>query len=145
MTKEIYNYLVMHILDMQKNKLSMISKYAMDYDKYTAALDLLNGYIKGIEHYLNNTSIMEGEHEAPFVIIGSTVVVREKSSGKVHSFTIVPPSRSHSPNSDSKPVSCFCGFGSSLLLKKEGHQVSVERPGGMAAGVIQGITYDLKL
>jgi transcription elongation GreA/GreB family factor len=135
----------MHILDMQKNKISMISRYAMDYDKYTAALDLLNGYIHGVEHCLNNASIMEGEHDAPFVIIGSKVDVREKASGKVHSFTIVPPGRSESLNSDSKPVSCFCGFGSALLLKKAGHLVSIEQPGGRAAGFIQGIRYDMKL
>jgi transcription elongation GreA/GreB family factor len=135
----------MHVIDMQKNKMSIVKRYSMDYDKYTAALDLLNGYIHDVEDYLDNASVTDGEQEAPFVIIGSAVDILEKASGRVQTFTIVPPGRNGLSKSGSQVVSCFCSFGRALLLKKEGHEISIEETGGRAAGVIQRIRYDLKL
>ncbi len=142
MTKEIYNYLVMHILDMQKNKIKIISRYSMDYEKYTTALDILNGYIRSVENCINKAYIAKGDHKAPLVIIGSTVGIRD-ASGQMQYYTVTTPDMTSSVSGGvSRAVSCFGGLGRELLLKEEGEQIEL---GDKLNGVIADIQYDMRL
>lgn len=143
-TREIYNYFVTHILDMQKNKMRMISRYSMDYDKYTAALDILNDYIHCIEDCVNKASVTE-KNESLFVIIGSTVDIRDYS-GRLHSFTVVSPGNGslNGLKNGSREVSCLGACGRALLLKEQGQEVAFEHPEGRIAGVIERIQYGMR-
>lgn len=118
----------------------------MDYEKYTAALKILNDYLHSLEDNVNKASIVDGESEPPFVIIGSTVEVRE-SSGRALSFTVMLPGNG-SPGGlkgGSQHVSCLGACGRTLLLKQLGEKVAFETAEGKVTGVIERIIYDMKL
>ena len=75
LTKEIYNFLVLHIIEIRNKKISIANRYSAGYDKYTRALDFINTYIMRIENFLDKVMIADGSHIPPLVIIGSVVDV----------------------------------------------------------------------
>ncbi|MGI5849343.1 MAG: hypothetical protein ACOX8Q_04675 [Christensenellales bacterium] len=147
-TKEIYNFLVLHILEMRNQKINIANQYSIDYEKYIEVLEFLNSYIISIEEFLDKAKIVTGDHIPPFVIIGSIVDVADTISKTSRSLMIMAPG-SHTVYDETKDgcemVSCFSDIGRSMLLQEEGHSLTIKKPGGSIYRKIQRITYDLKL
>ena len=94
-TKEVFQYLINHIRELQDKKISIVNVFALDYDEFMTMLDLVNADIKRIENYLDNARIGTDQHALPFVIIGSVVHVIEQKDDKVYKYRINLPDKSH--------------------------------------------------
>lgn len=142
-TKEVYNFLALHMKDIQTRKMTMVRQYSMDYDKYVKLLSFLNRYIKNIEVYLDNAVVADGESAPPFVTIGSIVDVKD-SSRRTRSFiiTAVGTSSTYEASSGCEAVSCFSELGMQLLFKEPGQEIKLEKQGG-SLGTISAIRYDM--
>jgi transcription elongation GreA/GreB family factor len=118
-TKEVFQYLINHIRELQDKKISIVNVFALDYDEFMTMLDLVNADIKRIENYLDNARIGTDQHALPFVIIGSVVHVIEQKDGKVYKYRINLPDKKPSNtnvNADIQNVSCISLIGRALLL-----------------------------
>ncbi|MDD5016516.1 MAG: hypothetical protein PHO15_00275 [Eubacteriales bacterium] len=145
-TKEIYSFLVQHILDMRDRKISIANNFSMDYEKYVNILSFLNSYIKSVEAFLEKVDIINGVHTPPFVIIGSVVEVLDMRQKK-HSFIIMAPgksSRYDQANDGYETLSCLSDAGRSLLLKKRGQELTINKPDGQLVGTIERICFNME-
>jgi transcription elongation GreA/GreB family factor len=142
-SKETAKVLELHVLDYQNRKIEIANRYLADYQKYMQVLDFFNWYIRSIESFINRTDISAGELALPFVIIGSTVDVRDASGQKKHSLFIKEPKARHT-NPQREEISCISGPGRSLLFKKEGADIALGGDGLFSWKIVR-IGYDFKL
>jgi transcription elongation GreA/GreB family factor len=142
-TKGVFNYLAMHMKDVQTRKMKIVKQFVMDYDKYVKVLGYINAYIKNLETYLDNAIITEGEDRPPFVVIGSIVDIKD-SARRSHSYIITAAgtSSTYEASSGCEAVSCFSDLGMRLLLKEAGQEIRLEKQGG-PSGTISDIRYDM--
>lgn len=141
--REIARFLELHVLEYQNKKIEIANRYLSDYEKYMQVLDFFNWYIRSVENFIDQADISAGELALPFVVIGSTVEIRDASDQKKYSLFIREPGTSYS-SPQYEQVSCISGLGRSLLFKKEGEEIEVGADGGFA-GTIMRIGYDFKL
>jgi transcription elongation GreA/GreB family factor len=123
-SKGVFDYLQDHMLDIHRKKMSIISAYTLDYDSYTAKLNFMNSYIKGIEAFLENTVADGDDTEIPFAILGSTVCLRNEATRQRAYVKIVLPKDQASQNAEGvKVYACFSDWGHALLLKAPGERI----------------------
>lgn len=147
-TKEIHKFLELHVLELQNNKISIASRYLMNYEKYIKVLSSLNSYIKTIESYIDEVSINDGEHIAPFVIIGSAVDVQDMLTQEKRSIIITETG--DGGNEDcfaacDENVSFLSDIGRKLLFKEAGQSILIKRPEIELNWRIDRISYYLNL
>ena len=140
MSKEHYNYLANHLVYIQRDKLSMIKGYSLDYDSYTGMLDYLNGYIKKLEHLLDNAIIATGDTPPPFMVIGSTAVISR--NGVDTEYSVILPNGGHLSRQRQgvQVIEAGTKNADELLFKSMGENVSFESIG--QNGQIVSIIYD---
>lgn len=127
-SKDVFDHLLDHMLDIHRKKLGIISAYTLDYDSYTGKLNFLNAYIKGIEAYLE-TALAESETtDLPFVILGSNVQLRCVENKKHVQTKIILPSETASGENCTEHHGCFSDWGHALLLKRTGDRVKLGHP-----------------
>jgi transcription elongation GreA/GreB family factor len=141
-TKEVYNYLALHMKEIQSRKISMVRQFSMDYDKYVKVLGFLNKYIKNLEVYIDNAEVAKGESKPPFVTIGSVVDIKD-SSRRSRSYIITGAGTegTYESSGGCEAVYWFSELGMQLLLKEAGQEIRLEK--GKATGTITGIRYDM--
>jgi hypothetical protein len=123
-SREVFDYLLDHMLDIHRKKISIISPYTQDYDSYMTKLNFLNSYIRGIESFLESASVESGKNELPFVILGSIVEVRQTGTNKSFRIRIMLPKETALPDSGSDQIhTCFSDLGHAMLLKRVGDQI----------------------
>ena len=147
-TKEIHKFLELHVLEMQNNKISIASRYLMDYEKYIKVLNTLNSYIKVLETYIDDVCLREGEHTPPFVIIGSTVDVQDMSTQEKRILFITltdDEGKEECFEACDETVSFLSDIGRKLLFKEVGQSISVKGPEGELNLGIDRISYYLNL
>ncbi len=126
-SKDVFDHLLNHMLDIHRKKMGIVSAYTIDYDSYTGKLNFLNTYIKGIEAFLESAMAESEMTDLPFVILGSTVHLRHADSNKSVRKKIVLPSESNAEG-ECEPHVCFSDWGHALLLKHAGERVAVGDP-----------------
>ncbi len=141
-TKEVYNYLALHMKEIQSRKISMVRQFSMDYDKYVKVLGFLNKYIKNLEVYIDNAEVAKGESKPSFVTIGSVVDIKD-SSRRSRSYIITGAGMegTYESSGGCEAVYWFSELGMQLLLKEAGQEIRLEK--GKATGTITGIRYDM--
>lgn len=147
-TKEVFQYLINHIRELQDRKISIVNIFALDYDAFMSALDFINAYIKRIDKYLDDVRIGTGQHALPFIIIGSVVHVIEQKDGKVYKYRINLPDKKPSNtnvNADIQNVSCISLIGRALLFRNLSDDVVVEIDNKKLTGIIEKIEFELIL
>jgi|AGTN01.2.fsa_nt_gi hypothetical protein len=129
-SKDVFEYLLDHMLDIHRKKIGIISGYSLDYDSYTNKLSFLNSYIKGIEAFLESALVEGDSRELPFVILGSIAYVRNNHNNERAKIKITLPKEQ--PGIDEKDVdtfTCFSDVGYAILLKHTGEHVQVGHSG----------------
>jgi len=123
-SKEMFDHLLDHMLDIHRKKLSIISPYTQDYDSYMGKLNFLNSYIRGIEIFLEGAAVESEKSELPFVILGSVVEVRQAETNKRSRIRITLPKETVMPDGyTAETHTCFSELGHAMLLKRVGDQV----------------------
>jgi len=126
-SRDMFDHLLDHMLEIHRKKLNIISAYTRDYDSYTSKLNFLNAYIKEIETYLETASVGNGRSELPFVILGSVVEVQKADTNERIKVRIVLPKEPTVPDGENAEThTCFSDFGGALLLKRVGDHVEAE-------------------
>lgn len=140
LTRSTFETLVKHLVDIEEDKNRIIEDYYPNLTKERESFyQLISNYISGIEDYINNVEIQEGEDlNCPFVIIGSTVEVEDLTYNEVEKFQIISPFIDKS-NINSDCASYLSPFGSALLLKGVGEKVEIDAPAGKNVYMIKGI------
>lgn len=147
-TKEVFQYLINHIRELQDRKISIVNIFALDYAAFMTALDFINAYIKRIDKYLDNVRIGTGYHALPFVIIGSVIHVIDQKDGKVYKYKINLPDKKPSNTSvsaDIQNVNCISPIGKALLFREISEEVVLEIDNKKLAGIIEKIEFELIL
>ena len=125
-SKDVFDHLLNHMLDIHRKKINIISAYTLNYDSYTSKLKVLNSYIKGIEAFLETALTDSADSELPFVILNSIVCVRGIGKGEKAKIKIVLPKEQNEQAAKDVTVhSCFSDWGHALLLKKAGDHFKV--------------------
>ena len=127
-SKDVFNHLLDHMLDIHRKKMGIVSAYTLDYDSYTGKLDFLNLYIKGIETYLESALAESEATDLPFVILGSNVQLRCISTNECISTKIILPSEQNGSGEQVNPHVCFSDWGHALLLKHAGERIKIGNP-----------------
>ncbi len=123
-SRDVFNHLRDHMLDIHRKKLNIISAYTHDYDSYTSKLNFLNLYIREIESFLESASVCCERNELPFVILGSVVEAQKIDTQERIKVRVMLPKESKLPDCENVEVhTCFSDLGNALLLKRVGDQV----------------------
>jgi transcription elongation factor GreA len=97
----------------------------------------LEGRIKEIEAILNQAKIMGEGQDTTRAKFGDTVVLRDLSSGKEFSYTLVDPREA---NPAKGKLSVASPLGKAILDKEKGQTVEVVAPAGTFCCRVEGIT-----
>jgi len=97
----------------------------------------LEGRIKEIESILNQAKIMGEDQDTSRAKFGDTVVLRDLSSGKEFSYTLVDPREA---NPAKGKLSVASPLGKAILDKERGQTVEVAAPAGTFCCRIESIT-----
>ncbi len=97
----------------------------------------LEGRIKEIESILNQAKIMGEDQDTTRAKFGDTVVLRDLSSGKEFSYTLVDPREA---NPAKGKLSVASPLGKAILDKERGQTVEVAAPAGTFCCRIESIT-----
>ena len=97
----------------------------------------LEGRIKEIESILNRAKIMGEEQDTSRAKLGDTVVLRDLSSGKESSYTLVDPREA---NPAGGKLSVASPLGKAILDKEKGQTVEVVAPAGPFRCCIEDIS-----
>ena len=128
-SKDVFNHLLDHMLDIHRKKMGIVSAYTLDYDSYTGKLDFLNLYIKGIETYLESALAESEATDLPFVILGSNVHLRCIGTDEcIHTKIVLPSEQNSSGEQWVDPHVCFSDWGHALLLKRAGEHIKIGNP-----------------
>ena len=128
-SKDVFNHILDHMLDIHRKKLGIVSAYTLDYDSYTDKLNFLNMYIKEIEAFLELARAESEATELPFVIMDSTVYLRRMDTNESKLMMIVLPSEQTASGERSvEPHGCFSDWGHELLLKHVGERIVIGNP-----------------
>ena len=142
-SKDVFDHLLAHMLDIHRKKLGIVSAYTLDYDSYTCKLNFLNSYIKGIEAFLESALPQNETTDLPFVIMGSTVHLRRTNVNKCVSVKIVLPSEQTAKKEDgNEPYVCFSDWGHALLLKHAGERIMIGNP--LTEYIVERITMNIR-
>jgi transcription elongation factor GreA len=96
----------------------------------------LDGRIKEIESTLSQAKIMGQDHDTTRAKLGDTVVLRDLSSSKEFSYTLVDPREA---NPDKGRLSIASPLGKAILDKQMGETVEVAAPAGTFSCRIESI------
>jgi len=99
----------------------------------------LEGKIEELESTLKLARIMGETQNTSRIKIGNTVVLRDLSSGKELSYTLVDPSEA---NPSQGKISVASPLGKVLLDKEKGQRVEVIAPGGVSKYYIEDTPYN---
>ncbi len=97
----------------------------------------LEGRIKELEATLNLARIIGGDRDTSRAKVGDTVILRDLSSGKEFSYTLVDPREA---NPAKGKLSVASPLGSVILDKEKGQTVEVAAPAGIFRCYIDNIT-----
>jgi transcription elongation GreA/GreB family factor len=125
-SKYVFDFLLDHMLDIHRRKMNIVSPYTIDYDSYMSKLNCLNGYIRGIEAFLEDSKPADIKDEIPFVIIGSTVHLRAIGTDKRKIVKIILPKDESHREKGVEAHHCFSEWGHELMLKKPHERVHIE-------------------
>jgi transcription elongation GreA/GreB family factor len=128
-SKDVFDYLLDHMLDIHRKKMGIISAYSLDYDSYTSKLNFLNSYVREIEAFLETAMVQGEESDLPFVILGSVVYVSKHTSEHAKIKIVLPKEQPGINEKDIEFHTCFSDIGHSMLLKRIGENVQVGHGG----------------
>jgi transcription elongation GreA/GreB family factor len=144
----IFNYLVYHAGELQKNKIAIARQYSREYEPHLKMLTFLDAYIQGIEDRLDSCERVQGQEDAPFVILNSTIEVENIQDGECARLCVTLPVEGfltpYEQFKDAKVVSCFSHAGRALLFKEQGQPFALDE-GGEKNCMIRSIEYPLNL
>ncbi len=141
LTQQSYQALVAHLLDFKEKRDEIIDEYfpqlnqdRLNFTRLTAAYQSL------LSTAIKNIKISEkADGHFPFIIIGSTVTVRDLASQEVFTYKISEPTQGEFSLED---VSYLSPVGRALLLKKPGETVTVKTPAGLFNYEVLDIIYN---
>lgn len=131
-SREIFDYLLDHMLDIHQRKINIVSPYSLDYDQYMSMLEFLNSYIRKIGDFLDVAVVDDDCKSAlPFVVLGSLVYTEGMGLYERDTYSIVLPEETQdmSHNSAIKVYTCLSPVSHALLFKKAGDKVALEEDG----------------
>lgn len=128
-SKDVFDYLLDHMLDIHHKKIGIISTYSLDYDSYTSKLSFINSYVRGIEAFLETARVESEENDLPFVVLGSIVYVSKNNNERTKIKIVLPKEQPAIDEKDIEIYSCFSDIGSSMLLKRIGENVQIGHSG----------------
>lgn len=136
LTKDAFEYLVQHLVDMETAKSHILTDYFQAPTKERAEFEALIGkYIEQMDALIKRSRAADkAENSLPFVTIGSEVEVEDLDSREHYTFRIVNPSEVSIGSGD---VSYLSPVGKSLLAGRTGTKVKVKVPDGT-------INYEIK-
>jgi transcription elongation GreA/GreB family factor len=127
----LFDYLLNHMLEIHRKKLSIVSAYKLDYDLYTEKLGFINAYIRAIEAFLETCQYNGEISELPFVVLNSITRLRSVNTGESLLMKIVLPGENGGESPEYPECvlhGCFSEWGHALLLKSAGERVCVGAP-----------------
>jgi transcription elongation factor GreA len=135
---------LVNLKDQRSRVIEEIQKAAADKDfrenaPLTAAREQkshLEGRIKEIESILNQAKIIEGNQDTTRAKFGDTVVLRDLSSSREFSYTLVDPREA---NPAKGKLSVASPLGKAILDKETGQTVEVAAPAGVFCCRIESI------
>ena len=141
-SKNVFDYLLNHMLDIHKRKINIVRPYSSDYDTYTSMLEFLNTYIRMIGDFLDVAVVDEQSDHVPFVTMGSVVHTEGLGFAERSVFTVVLPEEvKASDASRIKACACLSPVSNALLFKSVGDRVMIEENGRMRQCTINRIDY----
>lgn len=142
-TKQAFDYLLDHMLDINKRKLNIISPYSLDYDKYTSMLNFFNAYIRRIGDFLDDAVVEYDGCNSPFVTIGSNVYTEGIGTYDSSVYRIVLPQELDSAKCDHslKLHCCSNAASKALLFRTSGDTAVFKEDGRIKRCTISKIEY----
>ena len=108
-----------------------------EYENAKQEQAFVEGKIMRLEQMIRNAHVIdESEYPSTEVHLGSTVKVKDISSGDAHEFTIVGSAESDPPN---RRLSNESPLGRALLGRKKGETIDVNTPRGVTQYKIESI------
>ena len=138
-SKEVFDFLLDHMLDIHKRKMNIISPYVRCYDKYMKMLNFLNAYIRRIGDFLDTAVVTDENRPFPFVILGSRVMMQSDVFFQNTVYSINLPEEECAAN-----VSCYdclSPMAEALLFKGIGDKVALKDNGLIKHVTIKDIVY----
>jgi transcription elongation factor GreA len=139
-SKKMYDYLIKHISEVEKQKDTLLKEYyAEDVEESMNMESFFRDYTLVVNEYLESMKVKDDDDAGcPFVIIGSIVEVQDIDDKEVYKYQIVPPF-SKNAVTDADCASCLSPLGKSLLLKSINERVNVRIPTGILRYQIKNI------
>ena len=140
-TKQAFDYLLSHLLDINKRKLNIISPYSIDYDKYTSMLNFLNAYIKRIGDFLDQAVVDNNGCDSPFVTIGSLIHTEGQGTYDRSVYKVVLPQEVDDESNNVKLYCCTTPQSNALLFSRTGDTAALKEDGRIKRCTICQIVY----
>ncbi len=140
-SRRIFETIVKHLIDIEEEKISVIEKYYPVWTNERSEFqELLNSYIKSVEDIIYNTVKVDenAEDTCPFVIIGSSITLKDAYTNKLEKLHIISPFNGDI-NFDVDSASYLSPMGRAFLLKKVNDNVKVETPMGIFEYKVEAI------
>ncbi len=145
-SKKAFDYLLTHMLDIHKRKVSIIMPYAFDYDTYMSMLNFFNEYVRRIGDFLDNAIVENVSFSAPFVTIGSLVYTEGCGLLDRETYNILLPEdckKGFGTDQSVRICSCVMPAAKELLFKHNGDLAAIEENGNVRRCKINRIEYPI--
>lgn len=145
-SKKAFDYLLDHMLDIHKRKVSIIMPYAMEYDTYMSMLNFFNIYIRRIGDFLDDAIVEDVAYFAPFVTIGSLVCTEGLGLLDKVTYSILLPDDCNNPCSAQQSMqvlSCMSPAAKELLFKRNGDTAVILENGSTRRCRVSNIEYPI--
>ena len=130
LTQDAFNTLLANLVELEEGIGEIIDVFFREPSKEAEDLKkVLKDYVRWMDAMVKRVDVVTtAENDFPYVVIGSEVIVEEKSGGSsTYNYRLVSPLKN---KVDSDEISFLSPMGKAMLLKRVNQSFVVEAPGG---------------